>query len=570
MKPETFFDNFDVLAEAPNGVQKLRELILQLAVRGKLVAQDEKDKSTGVLIGKIKDERERLIKENKIKKGIVLPPINLNEIPFLIPKSWVFVRLNDIGDWGSGSTPDRKNNDFYGGKILWFKSGELNDGYIKESEEKITELALEKCSLRKNKPGDVLFAMYGATVGKLAILEVDATTNQAVCACTCHTGFYNRYLFYLLMAYKNRFINESSGAAQPNFSKDKIIQTIVPLPPLAEQHRIVAKVNQLMSLCDELEAHQQKKRETRAHLNSAALDRLLAARAPGEFAEGWRRIYDNFDLLYDAPENVGALRQVILQLAVMGKLVEQDERDEPAGVLVERLNKERNIKKTNDLIPIHENEIPYEIPKGWKWVRLGNIFSLKTGATPSTKNPNYWSGNISWLKSGDVNQGEIFDCEGRITEKGLENSNCKILPIDSVLIALNGQGKTRGTVAMLKIEAACNQSLVAMISENKNDFIPEYLLFYLKANYMNMRNITGHKQRRGLNMKIVGNLLVALPPSEEQRRIVARVDQLMSLCDELEAGLARSQADSERLMEAVVGRMLAGGDSVEEQNNTWR
>ena len=258
---------------------------------------------------------------------------------------------------------------------------------------------------------------------------------------------------------------------------------------------------------------------------------------------------------------MGKLRQAILQLAVMGKLVEQDERDEPAGALVDRLNKQKNIKKTNDLIPIHENEIPYEIPNGWKWVRLGNIFSLKTGATPSTKNLKYWGGNIRWLKSGDVNQREIFECKGRITEKGLDNSNCKILPIDSVLIALNGQGKTRGTVAMLRIEAACNQSLVAMISENKNYFIPEYLFFYLKANYMNMRNITGHKQRRGLNMKIVGNLLVALPPSEEQRRIVARVDQLMSLCDELEAGLMRSQADSEKLMEAVGGRMLAGGDS---------
>jgi len=269
--------------------------------------------------------------------------------------------------------------------------------------------------------------------------------------------------------------------------------------------------------------------------------------------------FDNFGLLADTPNGVQKLRELILQLAVQGKLVRQDPNDEPVAVLIggiraetEKTINKKKIKKEKGLNSINKNEIPYEVPEGWKWARLGNIFSLKTGATPSTKNPDYWNGNIRWLKSGDVNKGEIFECEGRITEKGLNDSNCKILPVDSVLIALNGQGKTRGTVAMLRIDAACNQSLVAMISKNKEYFIPEYLFFYLKSNYMNIRNITGHKQRRGLNMKIIGNLLVTLPPYNEQRRIVTRLEQLMALCDDLESKLKQSQTDGEILMEAVV------------------
>jgi type I restriction enzyme S subunit len=553
MNHETFFNNYDLLLDAPNSVEELRELILQLAVEGKLVPQDSNEESASVLFEKIIADKERLIKEKKIKKSQILPEIEKDEIVFDIPKTWKWVRLNDVGDWGAGSTPDRKNSEYYEGSILWFKSGELNDGYIYDSEEQITEDAFKHCSLRLNKPGDVLIAMYGATIGKVAILEVEATTNQAVCACTCFSGIYNCYLFYLLKAYRRNFSNQGAGGAQPNISRQKIIHTVAPLPPYDEQKRIVTKVDQLMALCDQLETRQQKKHEQRILLNNAALDKLLTAPTPGEFAQHWQRICDNFDLLYDAPETVGQLRQAILQLAVQGKLVAQDEGDEPIDVVLENIDG----SKKNDLGPIKENEISYEIPDGWKWVKLGNIFSLKTGATPSTKNPIYWNGSIRWLKSGDVNKAEIFDCEGRITEIGMDNSNCKILPVDSVLIALNGQGKTRGTVAMLRIEATCNQSLVAMISENKEHFVPEYLFNYLKANYMNIRNITGHKQRRGLNMKIIRNLLVPLPPFNEQKRIVAKIDRLMPLCDELEMGLVRVQNDGGKLMETVVHQLLS-------------
>jgi len=277
MNRAQLLQHFDTLAETPEAVAKLRVFVLDLAVRGFLVPQNNKDESGAELVKRILDEKRRLTREDVIKKTLVLESITSDACPFVIPSNWAWAYLNDFGDWGSGSTPNRSNHEFYDGKIPWLKSGELNDGIVSESEEKVTELALEKCSLRLNKPGDVLLAMYGATVGKVAILGIEATTNQAVCACTCFSGVFNRYLFILLKAFKQQFISESAGAAQPNFSKDKIIRTIAPLPPLAEQRRIVAKVEELLALCDELEARQTAARTTATHLLDATLHQILAA-----------------------------------------------------------------------------------------------------------------------------------------------------------------------------------------------------------------------------------------------------------------------------------------------------
>ena len=271
----------------------------------------------------------------------------------------------------------------------------------------------------------------------------------------------------------------------------------------------------------------------------------------------------NENILWEK-ESISKLRQAILQEAVSGKLVPQDPKDEPASELLkkikaekEKLIRERRIKKEQYLPSISEEEIPYELPKGWSWVRLGDYYYLQTGATPSTKVAEYWGGNIKWLKSGDVNLEQIYNCKGRITEEGLSHSNCKILLTDSVLIALNGQGKTRGTVAMLRTEAACNQSLVSMRSYDKTLLIPEYLYYFLKANYMKIRKITGHKQRHGLNMKIIGNMHVAIPPYEEQFSIVQKVERLMKLCDELKEKVKENQNNSELLMGAVLKEAFA-------------
>ncbi len=230
----------------------LEKSILQMAIQGKLVEQRPEEGTAEELYQQIQAEKQRLIKEGKIKKEKPLPEITEDEIPFDIPESWKWVRIGNIGSWSAGATPPRTNPQYYNGNIPWLKTGDLNDGYITEVPECISNLALEKLSLRLNPIGSVLMAMYGATIGKLGILNIEATTNQACCACIPFNGVYNKYLFYFLMARRNAFIKMGEGGAQPNISKEKIINSLLALPPLAEQKRIVAKLEEILPLCKKL------------------------------------------------------------------------------------------------------------------------------------------------------------------------------------------------------------------------------------------------------------------------------------------------------------------------------
>jgi len=321
MTLETFFERFDQFADAPDAVGKMRELVLQLAVQGKLVDQIPSDEPANKLVRRIREAKDRLITERIIRRQDS-EPIGYDEAPFAIPESWVWTRLGEVGDWGSGSTPARGNHEFYDGGITWLKSGELNDDRaLAGSAETVTELALKTGSFRRNQPGDVLFAMYGATIGKVAILTEPAVTNQAVCGCTPFEGVSNRYLFIYLLSQRTAFHEASEGGAQPNLSKVKIVAFPFPLPPLAEQKRIVAKVDELMALCDQLEAQQQERESRHAALARAAVARFADAPTPA-----------NLQLLFHPSYAISPadLRKSILTLAVKGRLVPQDPTDEPA------------------------------------------------------------------------------------------------------------------------------------------------------------------------------------------------------------------------------------------------
>ena len=232
----------------------LKSKVLDLAMRGKLVEQDPHDEPASVLLKKIKAEKEQLIKEGKIKKSKPLPPITDDEKPFDIPNSWEWVRLGDIGAWAAGATPSRKHSEYYGGDIPWLKTGDLNDGIVEETSEKITELGVKNSSVKINNPGNILIAMYGATIGKLGIVgKKELVTNQACCGCTPYKGIYNQYLFYYLLSSRKRLIDLGSGGAQPNISKQKIEKFTFPLPPQSEQSRVTAKIVQLLPFLGEVE-----------------------------------------------------------------------------------------------------------------------------------------------------------------------------------------------------------------------------------------------------------------------------------------------------------------------------
>lgn len=232
--------------------EDMKKSILQYAFQGKLVEQRPEEGTAEALYQQIQDEKQKLIKDKKIKKEKPPAEIGEDEIPFDIPESWKWVRVGDVGSWASGATPSRTNPKYYGGDIPWLKTGDLNDGYIDDVPEYITEEALNNTSVRLNPVGSVLMAMYGATIGKLGILNVPMTTNQACCACIVYKGIHNKYLFYYLMSQRSAYTSMAEGGAQPNISKEKIVASIIPLPPLKEQERIVNKIEELLPYCNRL------------------------------------------------------------------------------------------------------------------------------------------------------------------------------------------------------------------------------------------------------------------------------------------------------------------------------
>jgi type I restriction enzyme S subunit len=571
MSLQTFFDNFALLVDAPNGVQKLRELILQLAVQGQLGTQNPNQSATA-LLRKMALHKERLIKDKQIRSAKLLPPIQSDEIFFDIPATWQWIRLGQVGVWGAGATPNRGRHEYYGGNYRWFKSGELNDGYVRESEETITDLALKECSLRLNQPGDVLIAMYGATIGKLAILETEATTNQAVCACTCFDGFYNQFLFVLLRAYKSHFTGRGAGGAQPNISREKIIHTVAPLPPLEEQKRIVAKVDELMRLCDELETGQQVRRESCVRLNNATLAPLnnAASLAPQEFEQASLRLADNFAALYDSAETVGTLRSTILHLAVQGKLVPQDRNDERGEGLLKRLAEQRPSKIEGGssnvprlLEPIEDEEKPFRLPSSWRWARLGDIVSIKHGFAFSSE----------WFTSEATpfvltTPGNFYE-KGGFRDRGLKTKYYKG-PIDpefifnagDLIIPMTEQAPgLLGSPAFIPDDGQAyvhNQRLGKLVFYSEA-IATEFVFWFFNCAFFRSelaKTCTGMKVRHTSPKKI---LRVPFPVCSlaEQRRIVAKVEQLMALVDELETKLRQAETDSEKLMNAAVQHVLA-------------
>lgn len=259
--------------------------------------------------------------------------------PYELPKGWAWTTLGEIGNWQSGATPSRLRKDYYGGNIPWLKTGDLNDGYISDIPEYITETALKETSVKLNPKDSVLIAMYGATIGKVGILSFPATTNQACCACTDYL-VKKMYLFYFLLANRENFIAMGGGGAQPNISKEKIVSTLIPLPPMQEQIRIVEGIEHWFSLVDCIEGNKDNLQKT-----------------------------------------IKEAKSKILTLAIHGKLVPQDPTDEPAAELLKRINPKAEITSDNG----HYQKLP----EGWAVCQLDNIVSYEQPTPYIVKSTDY-------------------------------------------------------------------------------------------------------------------------------------------------------------------------------------
>ncbi len=393
-------------------------------------------------------------------------------MPFEIPEKWKWVQLGNIGRWKAGGTPSRSNKDYYNnGTIPWLKTGDLTDGLIKRVEEYITDEALKNSSAHINPKGSVLIAMYGATIGKLGLLEFPCATNQACCACDVNTLICDRwYLFYFLESQRKEFIAKGAGGAQPNISRTKIVNHLIPLPPIEEQKRIVARIQILRPL---IELYKQEEKQLE----------VIESSFPKK------------------------LRASILQEAIQGKLVPQLE-SEPA---VEQIGKA-------------PEDVPFAIPEKWKWCNFGNVvaYGKCEQVQPQNIEKSAWILDLEDIKSGTGNllqkkKGISAQSNKTRFRKG-DVLYSKLRPYLNKVIVADDDGYC--TTEIVPISPSVAQAPLDA------QYLKIYLMSPYFVGYANQCSY-GVKMPR-LGTKDAQKALFPIPPIEEQCRIVAKLNELLS------------------------------------------
>lgn len=561
------FEHFARLATAPDGIARLRELILQLAVQGKLGTQDEGDEPASVLLKKIQKEQTRLIKNGEIKRTDQFLTVDPEECQYEIPAGWEWTRLGtlvadskqDIVDGPFGS--DLHSDEYVdsGVPVIRLQNVQRNQ-FLNKNIRFLTSDKAEYLSRHNFVSGDIVITKLGEPVGKACIVPEYLKSGIFV-ADIIRIRLDSRFVDknYITFMINSPFISVKfnrlvKGITRARVNLTKVREMVIPLPPLAEQHRIVAKVNRLMAICDELEARQQQERAGCLKLGTASLVGLQNATHPEELERQWAQVCIAFDLILDCPENVVVLRQTILQLAVQGRLVRQEPGDEPVENLVLKIHKELigNVKPEETTKPVEEDDAPFSIPKSWKWYKIGDLFNTSSGSTPlRTKLEYFVDGTESWVKTTDLNNGVVLSCQELITKNAVKDYNLKYYPIGTVCVAMYGGAGTIGKSGILGIETTINQSVFGIFPSSYID--SKFLHLYIKSIRAEwMKHAMGLRKAPNINGIIIKRMPFPLPPLAEQHRIVAKVDALMALCDALESQLKERADVQGRLAGAVV------------------
>ena len=517
MNSESFVEKIDLISETTFGISKIRKGILKLALQGKLVQQNSIGEPASKLIEKLKKEKVSIGETDNPSDFL---PINKSDKPYELPRGWEWVRLGEIGITNIGLTYSPRDINSTGIPVL--RSMNIKNGKVVFDE--LVRVGKEIKKKLMVQVGDIIICARNgskALVGKSAQIKtlpepMSFGAFMAVFRCEC-----NPYIEIFLNS--NLFrgqLDDANTTTINQLTQHMLRNQLIPLPPLEEQNRIVAKVDQLMVLCEELEAKQGKQTQTRRQLNDAALNALLSAASPNEFEKHWQRIVDNFDLFYDDLENLDSFRQAILDLAFKGKLT-----------------------LTNKSL---------ELPENWKLGKIGENFEVVTGSTPPTNESSNYSDDVTdcpFFKPTDLNYGlNVKTASSHISAKG--EKYCRLIPAKTVSVTCIGA--TIGKTGLLQVGGTTNQQINSIVP-NEN-FVPEYVYFYCLSNSFQTQ-IMNNASSTTLPILSKGkfeNLTFPVAPLVDQKRIVAKVDQLMTLCDELEKKLTAKSAHLEKLTESLL------------------
>jgi len=553
--------HFDTAFAAPDGIQKLRELILTLAMQGKLVPQDPNEESAQLLVQKIKTWKTEMVKNKVFLKSTELASNRGGSEPYELPISWCWTRIGII----CGSiVPNRDKPKSFSGGYPWVTLSNFDDKGIKllsnHSGMGLSEQEVGEYNARIMPKNSVLMSCVGR-FGLVAVIDKDVVTNQQIHGFVVPEQLSSEYIAYVIKSQKEFLESSATSTTISYLNKNRCESIPFPLPPLQEQRRIVAKIDRLMARCDELEKLRAERNQKRITIHTATLNRLLNAKESNDFSTAWRFITQHFGELYSVKENVAELRKAILQLAVMGKLVPQDPTDEPASELLraiaaekQQLVKEGKIKQPKPLPEIKPDKAPYEVPKGWEWVNLQDLLAVVNDGDHQPP-PKAESG-IPFLVIGNLNTGRVsFNGCRFVPDDYYQSLDWGRKPdLNDVLYTVTGSYGI--PIHVDKNEKFCVQRHVAILKSVKSSPI-EYLTHLLKSNYaFNYANsvATGIAQKT-VPLSGLRTMPIAIPPINEQRRIVAKIDQLMAHCNELEKQIDAATKKQTTLLNAVMAQV---------------
>ncbi|TOF39602.1 type I restriction endonuclease subunit S [Vibrio parahaemolyticus] len=549
------------------GVKKLRELILELAVRGKLVPQDPNDEPASVLLECIAEEKDNLIKEKKIRKPIKTEQIGSDEVPFELPVGWEWRRLvhlvTVLGD-GLHGTPEYSEN----GEYFFVNGNNLSNGSIQIKPE--TKRVSEEQYLKHKKDLNdrtVLVSING-TLGNVGFYNNEAVMlGKSACYFNLFQDISKDYIKRLIESpyFRNYAFAVATGSTIKNLGLKAMNNFVLAVPPKAEQHRIVAKVDELMTLCDQLEQQTEASIEAHQVLVTTLLDTLTNSADADELMQNWARISEHFDTLFTTEESIDQLKQTILQLAVMGKLVPQDPSDEPAAELLKRiaeekaqLVKEKKIKKQKALPPISEDEKPFELPSGWEWCRGDEIADF-IDPQPSHRTPPKVEGGVPYIGYTDIdhNSGINFNnarkVGGNVLEEHRERYTLRVG--DFVFGKIGTLGKP---FFLPKPFDYCLSANLILIQPKNEHVTPKFLALYL--NSPTLYQVLGEQKTNSTHgvfgIKKARLLPIPLPPIQEQDLIVAKIEELESICEQLKMRLIDSHTTKVKLTDAIVEQAM--------------
>jgi type I restriction enzyme S subunit len=541
-----------------HGVKRLRELILELAVRGKLVPQDSNDEPAIMLLKKIAEQKKQLIREGKIKKQEVLPEVGDDEKPFDLPNGWKWVKLGNIGYTQTGGTPSKNDKSLFGSDVPFIKPGDIYPNYVDYFNEGLSYKGVESLGRLANE-GSILMVCIG-TIGKCNFINRTCTFNQQI---NSLSPYFNGSK-YLLLSLKSKYFQDkawekSSSTTIAILNKGKWENIGIPVPPLAEQQRIVAKVDELMALCDKLEQQQTNHNENHHLLVETLLKTLTDVADADELKEAWQRIEANFDILFTTEESVDLLKQTILQLAVMGKLTQQNPSDEPASELLKQIAKEKarmvkegKIKKQAPLPEITDGEKPFDLPVGWEWVRPDDFSTKITDGEhfrPQTQNDGVYFLSAKDIRADGVSLDEPLFISKETAEAALQRCNPER---GDILIV--SRGATVGRMCTVNIDDIfCLLGSVILIKPVKL-INSEYLKVVMKTPHTinQLVSASGSTAQPAIYLRDLKKITFPIAPLAEQHRIVSKVDELFALCDTLKERIIESQEIKVKLAEAVV------------------